>query len=147
MKFEGITAINAPREKVWTALIDPYLVSQCAPGLQSMEVIDPNKLFKASVSVGFGAVKVNFDANVEFVELREPDFAQMRAHGKAPGSGVDVRAEMRLSDGQAGVTELGWTADVVVVGTIASMASRLMGGITQKLTNQFFDCIKAKIEA
>jgi len=42
---------------------------------------------------------------------------------------------------------LKWTADIVVVGKIASVASRMMGSITKKLTNQFFECVKAQIEA
>ncbi len=42
---------------------------------------------------------------------------------------------------------LNWQADVIVVGSIASLASRLLGSVTQKLTNAFFNCVKAKIEA
>ncbi len=147
MKLNGVTTINAPRDKVFASLTDPQLVSQCAPGLQSMEILEPDKRFKVVVAVGFGAVKVTFDAEVEFVQLNPPDFAQMKAHGKAPGSGVDVTADMRLSDDHGAGTALDWSADVNIVGTIASMASRLMGGITQKMTGQFFDCIKGKIEA
>jgi len=146
VKFDGTIQINAPREKVWASLTDPNLVSQCAPGLQSMQIITPDKEFKVVASVGFGAVKMTFDANVEFVELDAPNYARLKAHGKAPGSGVDVTSDMRLSDGQPGTTELQWTADVAIVGTIAGLASRLMGPMTKQMSAQFFDCIKAKIE-
>ena len=146
MKFDGTVQINAPREKVWAGLTDPNLVSQCAPGLQSMEIIVPDKEFKVVASVGFGAVKVTFDANVEWVELDPPNYARVKAHGKAPGSGVDVTSDMRLSDGPPGTTELQWTADVVLVGSIAGLASRLMGPMTKQMSGQFFNCIKAKIE-
>jgi carbon monoxide dehydrogenase subunit G len=33
------------------------------------------------------------------------------------------------------------------MGTIASLASRMMGGVTQKLSAEFFACAKQKIEA
>ena len=31
-----------------------------------------------------------------------------------------------------------------IVGSIASLASRLMGGITKKLSGAFFDCLQGK---
>ncbi len=54
---------------------------------------------------------------------------------------------MVLSDGPDGSTEMKWAADVVVMGTIASLAARMMGTVTKKLTSEFFECMKKKIEA
>lgn len=146
MNFEGNVTINASQDKVWANLIDPNFVSQCAPGLVSMEILEPDKLFKVVAGIGLGSVKVTFDTQVAFLELIKPDYARMKAHGMAPGSAVDVTADMRLSSSSANVTELAWTADVVIVGSIANLASRLMGGITKKLSAAFFDCVKEKIE-
>jgi carbon monoxide dehydrogenase subunit G len=147
MQFNGVVNIQAPQEKVWESLIDPQFVSQCAPGLQSVEVIEPGKQFKAVASVGFGSVRVTFHNDVEFVELDPPNYAKMKAHGKAPGSGVEITSEMSLSSAEDGTTELSWAADIVVVGTIAGLASRIIGSMTRSLTKAFFDCIKGKIEA
>ena len=146
VKIEGTVTVEAGLDKVWAAVIDPNLVSQCAPGLKSMEIIEPDKLFKVVAGIGFGAVMVTFDVDVEWLELREPAFASMKAHGTAPGSAADVTAEMRLSKVEELKTQLDWSADVNIVGTIASLASRLMGGITKKLSAAFFDCLKEKIE-
>jgi carbon monoxide dehydrogenase subunit G len=147
MRLEGTTHIQAPRDKVWAFLIDPAQVCDCAPGLQSLDVIEPDKKFRAVASVGFGSVKATFNTDVEFVEMEAPNRAKLKAHGKAPGSAVDALAEMKLSDAADGTTDMKWTADVTVVGTIASLASRLMGSVTQKLTNEFFNCVKKRIEA
>ena len=66
-------------------------------------------------------------------DLQAPNRARMKIHGKAPGSVVDGGSEMVLSDGQKpGETVLDWSADVTVIGTIASLAARLMGPVTQK---------------
>lgn len=146
MHFDGTVSINAPRQKVWEYLTDPNSVSECAPGLKSVEVIEPDKKFRAVAGVGFGSVKVTFEVDVEWVELDPPNHARMKAHGKAPGSGVDITSVMNLSNGSEGATELQWSADIVVVGTIASLASRLMGSMTRKLTGEFFNCVKGKIE-
>lgn len=146
MRFEGTVTINADREKVFNHLIDPEFVSQCAPGLQSVEVVEPGKLFKVVASIGLGSVKATFTTDVAFDELEVPEFARLKAHGKTPGSAVDVTSEMHLADNGSTATDLHWTADVVVVGTIANLASRLLGGVTKKLSGEFFNCVKSKIE-
>ncbi len=146
MVVEGAVSIEAPREKVWGFLTSPEIVSQCAPGVQSVEVVVPDKQFKAITTVGFGSAKVTFEADVEWLELYTQRYAKMKAHGKTPGSGVDVISEMRLTS-KDGTTELNWKADIVVVGQLASTAARLMSGVTRNLTTSFFDCVKGKIEA
>jgi uncharacterized protein len=147
MQLSGSTTINSPRAKVWAFLTNPDFVSKCAPGLESMEVIEENKKFKAVGSVGLGNIKVRFTGDIEFIEMDEPNRAVMKGRGSAPGSAVEGTAEMKLRDGDNGATIMDWSADVNVLGTIASLASRMMGSVTQKLSGQFFDCVKKQIEA
>ncbi len=147
MRFEGRLSIQAPREKVWQFLTDPDKVCGCAPGLESLEIVEPGKKFRATTSVGFGVVKVRFVNDVEWVEMDPPKKASMKAHGTAPGSGVDAATSMTLTEGTDGATDLAWTADVNVVGTVASLAARLMGSVTQKLTGAFFEKVRDSIES
>jgi len=144
--FEGTVNINAPRSEVWEFLTDPYKVSQCMPGVESVEVVDGERKFRATITIGFGSVKARFTGDAEFVEMEEPNWATLKAHGNAPGSAMDVMSLMMLSDGEDGTIDLKWSADITVLGTLASLASRLMGSITKKLSNDFFNCFKKKIE-
>jgi carbon monoxide dehydrogenase subunit G len=146
MHLSGTTTINAPRPTVWTFLTDVQAVAQCAPGVESVEIIEPNKKFRATASVGFGSVKVKFSGDGEWVVMDEPNRAVVKGHGKAPGSAADVTAEMILSDTSDGGTEMKWTAEVNIMGSIASIASRMMGTVAQKLTGEFFNNLKQKVE-
>lgn len=146
MKFDGTVEIAAERQRVWDFLTDAEKVSTCAPGLESMKVLEPDQRFEATAAIGFGSVKVRFVTEVEWVELDPPNLAKMKAHGNAPGSAVDVLAQMELMDGADGSTRMDWTADVTVSGTITSLASRLMGSVTKKVTQNFFDCVKGELE-
>jgi len=145
MQFEGTLNINAPREKVWDYLTSPDFVSQCAPGLRSVEILIPDQQFKAIAEVGFGSAKVTFEATIEWLEMHIHRFAKMKAHAKTPGSNVDVISEMRLTSHE-GSTNLDWKADVNIVGQLVSTAARLMPSVTRNLTAAFFDCVKGKIE-
>ena len=146
MHFEGKVNIKQSRSEVWAFLTDAEAVSQCMPGLESIEIITPNKKFRALGALGLGTVKVKMDTDVEWVELDAPNRATMRMNGTAPGSAIDVASEIRLADGADGSTDMEWSADVKVLGTIASLAARLMKPVTQKLTGQFFTCVKKKLE-
>src|SRR5574339_495264 len=147
MRLKGDVTINAPRKKVWDFMTDPEQIGQCAPGVEKIEVIEPMKKYRGTVSVGFGSVKARFTGEVDILELDEPNRAKLKAHGSTTGSVADAISEMTLSDGPDGSTLVHWTADVNVAGQLASLASRLMLPVSQKLAAQFYDQVKKKIEA
>ena len=146
MLIKGEVTIRAPRKKVWDFLTDPDQIGQCAPGVEKIEMIEPLKRYRGIVSVGLGAVKARFSGEVEIIELEEPNYAKLKAHGSASGSVADAVSEMRLSDGPDGSTVLNWTADVTVSGQLASLASRLMVPVSQKLAQVFYEQVRKKIE-
>jgi carbon monoxide dehydrogenase subunit G len=146
MKLQGEVDIQASCEDVWDFLVDFERMKECIPGLQSYEVIEPGKKFLLTAGVGLGTVNVKFDADIEWTDLERPHHAAMRGHGTAPGSAGDATAEVVLSDNEDGTAHLDWSADVNVSGTIASLASRLMGGVSKRLTAAFFACVKEHVE-
>jgi uncharacterized protein len=147
MRLQGTTLIKATREAVWDYVTDGEKVAGCAPGVEKVEIVEPRRKFKAVLSVGFGTVKAKFNADVEFTELDAPNRAVFKGRGISSAGVGDATAEMVLADAADGQVELKWTADVNIGGTLATLAARLMGPVTQKLSTQFFVCMKAKIEA
>ncbi len=147
MLFEGTIFINASKERIWNYLTDASFVAECAPGVKEMIVIVPDEKYQAVATVGFGPVVAEFRADVEYLERIPLERAKIKGHGDTPGSAVDAVTEMILTDGPDNSTELKWTADITIVGSIANVATRLMGPVTKILTGRFFDCVKGKIEA
>jgi carbon monoxide dehydrogenase subunit G len=145
MKFQGTVNIDAPRERVFEFLTDPHQITQCAPDVKSLDVIDPDH-FKVVVRAGVGFVKATFAMDVNWLERNSPESAVAKARGNAPGSAVDMTASMQLVEDGKG-TRLDWQADVTVAGTIASVGARLMQGAANSITGQVFACVKKKLEA
>ncbi|HET7144512.1 MAG TPA: carbon monoxide dehydrogenase subunit G, partial [Anaerolineales bacterium] len=139
MQLKGNVTIHAPRKKVWDFLTDPNQIGQCLPGVEKIETIEPLKKYRGVVSVGLGSVKARFSGDVEILELDEPNRAKLKAHGTATGSAADALSEMSLSDGPDGATIVNWTADINVSGQLASLVSRLMVPVSQKLAGVFYD--------
>lgn len=146
MLIKGDVIINAPRKKVWDFMIDPEQICQCAPGVEKIEVIESLKRYHGIISVGFGAIKTRFSGEVEIFELDEPNYAKLKAHGSATNSVADAVSEMHLDDGPDGSTLVHWIAEVTVAGQLASLAARLMIPVSQKLSNQFYDEVRKRIE-
>lgn len=146
MQLKGNVVINAPRKKVWDFLTDPNQLGQCVPGVEKIEEIEKLKKYRGVVSVGLGSVKARFSGDVDILELDEPNRAKLKAHGTATGSAADAVSEMTLSDGPGNSTLVNWSADVNVSGQLASLVSRLMVPVSQKLAGVFYDEVKKRIE-
>lgn len=146
MLLKGDVIIHAPRKKVWDFLTDPNQIGQCVPGVEKIETIEPLKKYRGVVSVGLGSVKARFTGDVDVLELDEPNHAKLKAHGTATGSAADAISKMSLSDGPDNSTLLQWTADINVSGQLASLVSRLMVPVSQKLAGVFYEEVRRRIE-
>ena len=144
LEFSGAPIITASRQEVWARLLDPNFVAASAPGVESVETVDPTH-FKVISGLGVGAVKLKFKLDVELFDVLEGQALKMRARGKAPGSAVDVVSGLRLEDAGGGNTRLNWSATSDVSGTVASVGARLLEGTARKLTEQFWTDFAARV--
>jgi uncharacterized protein len=145
MDFSGEETINAPRQDVWNFLVDPHKSTECAPGLQSIEVIDDSH-FKATVRAGVGMIRGNFNFDVKWSEMTEPSHAEMVANGSAAGSAVQMNSTLDLEDAGEGATLMKWSANVRVSGKLAGVGGRLMNPVADRMTKDIFGCIRSKLE-
>jgi len=137
LAFTGSPEIAAPVAQVWDRLMDAEFVASCAPGVESVEALDPTH-FKVRAALGVGSVKLRFDLQVELSDLHPPKRARMSVRGKAPGSAMHAQTAVELEPLEADRTRLTWTAAADVHGTIASVGARLLKGTAKKLTEQFW---------
>ena len=61
MKIEGTQKIDAPRDRIFAALVDPAILQKCIPGCEQMEKTGDNQ-YKAKLTAGVGPVKGVFTA-------------------------------------------------------------------------------------
>lgn len=146
MHFQDSQAINANLADVWAFVMDPDKVGGCAPGVESVVVVDDTH-FRVHATVGIGVIKARFAVEVDVFDIREPVTASMRARGHAPGSAVEVVATMNLRREEQSVTVMDWQSEVNLSGKLASVGARLIEGTAQKLIGQGFACMKAQLES
>lgn len=137
LEFSGSPEIAAPRERVWQRLLDPHFVAHSAPGVESVEVIDPTH-FKVAASFGAGSIRIRFPMEVEILDIVPGRSATMRVRGKAPSSTVDVVSSIEIQDAVPNTVRLNWSATSEFSGTVAGIGARLMEGAARRLTERFW---------
>jgi len=137
LEFSGSPEIAAARERVWLRLMDPHFVAKSAPGVESVEIIDPTH-FKVVSGFGVGSIKIGFTMDVQLLDLVPRRSARMRVRGKAPGLAVDVLSSIEIQDAGPDRVRLNWSATSDISGAVAGVGARLMEGAARKLTEQFW---------
>jgi carbon monoxide dehydrogenase subunit G len=146
MQFSGTQTISVPIEKVWTYLADMDKVAACGPGFQSLEALGPEH-WKALVAVRIGLIKAKFTMDMRRTVLQKPDLIIVKVKGKAPGSAMEIEGRMHLTVVDKAQTSMDWVAQVAVSGIIASIGTPLMNNTAERLTRQFFTCLKSHLQA
>ncbi|MDG6996932.1 MAG: carbon monoxide dehydrogenase subunit G [Nitrososphaerota archaeon] len=145
MRFEGTFNVKAPKEKVFSMMLDPNQISQCMPDLQKLEVKSPDD-FTATVKAGVSFIKGDFTLHFTTVEKTPSTHAKLAARGNGIGSTVDMEMVTDLEDAQGGGTTMKWAADAKIGGRIASVGQRLLSGQAEKIIKNLFDCLQGKLE-
>ncbi len=146
MKLNGHVVIGAPRPAVWAMVIDPGGIAGCLPGAPAIESLGAGR-FRATATVKLGFLRAGVVVDVELADLHEPADATLRAHGRAPGSTVDVTAEIRLDDGPEDSTLVAWSADVAVGGLLSGVGAAQVEETVSRMAGEMLDCVRARLEA
>jgi len=136
MKIEGTHDIPVPRDRVWSAFLDPAVLATAIPGCEKLESVGTDE-YKAVMKVGVGPVKGTFDGKVRLFDQEPPQRYRMAIEGSGTPGFVRGEALMELSDVDGG-TRVKYDADVQVGGLIASVGQRLLGGVSRMMLDQFF---------
>ena len=146
MEFTGTQTVTAPIEKVWEFLYDVNNVASCAPGFQSLQETGHER-WQAVVSAAVGPMKAKFTIDLTRSEMQEPERMVVKGRANAPGTTVEVSGDMRLTALTPDSTRMDWRASVELGGALANVGAPIVRGTIEKLTTQFFECLKKSIQA
>jgi uncharacterized protein len=146
MELSGHRIIDAPRQRVWDALLDPDVLKECVPGCTQMEG-SPEEGFQATVVQKVGPVKATFKGEVRLEDRVEPESLKLAGEGKGGAAGfAKGGASCRLSDEDDGKTRLDYDVEAKVGGKMAQLGSRIIDGFAKKMADQFFENFKDQVE-
>jgi carbon monoxide dehydrogenase subunit G len=145
MKIEGTYKIEASRQVIFAALVDPAVLQECIPGCEQMEKTGENQ-YNAKLTAGIGPVKGVFTATVSLQEIVPPEHYKIVVEGKGQPGFVKGSGELNLKD-EGGATEIQYTGEVNVGGLIASVGQRMIQATANLLTGRFFKALESEVKA
>lgn len=145
MKLEGSHRIDAPREVVWEALLDPDVIAETLPGCENLERIGDHE-YRAPIRIGVGPVEGKFDGRFALSNLNRPESYHLDMNGKGPTGFMEGEGDIRLEeDGEGTILHYEMTAQVG--GRVASVGQRLVKSTANMVTRKGLERLDRQIEA
>jgi carbon monoxide dehydrogenase subunit G len=144
MKIHGTHQIQAARDRVFAALIDPQILQRCIPGCESLDQTADNT-YVATMKAGVGAVKGTFKGNVRLEEIQSPSHYRMIVDGKGGPGFVKGTGVFDLAENSVGVTAIAYTGEMQVGGVIAGVGQRMIEAAAKMLAGKFFSELEKQI--
>jgi carbon monoxide dehydrogenase subunit G len=142
MDLTGELVLAAPREKVWQALNDPAMLSQCIPGCEEINRISDTET-RARVLVKMGPVRARFVGKILMTDVVEAESCKLVFEGSGGAAGF-ARGDsvVRLSDEGAG-TRLVYSTSASVGGKLGQIGGRMIDASARQMADRFFSNLQA----
>ncbi len=137
LKISGNFTIKAPRQRVWEVLNDVESLKSIIPGAQSLTETAPDE-YSASMIVGVGPVKGNFQGKVAIKDRDEPRYYRLLVEGKARQGWMKGDGSVELTESTPETTEVDVQGDFQVGGLIARVGQRMLSGVSNQMMQSFF---------
>ncbi len=145
MRVQGSYTFDTDVQTVWDAMQSPSVLSGCIPGCESFEPAGEDR-YLAQMRVKVSAITGLYKGEVRIENSDYLNSYTMVVEGSGRGGSVRGSGDLTFSQSD-GKTNLHVAGDVQVTGIIARVGQRLLGGASRMMMNQFFHCLKTKIES
>jgi carbon monoxide dehydrogenase subunit G len=144
MKVEGSYSFKAGRERVWEMLQNPDVLVTCIPGCDGFTDLGEDS-YDIQIKAKVGPITGAYTGRLSVSEKSPPDSYKLLVEGGGAMGTARGEAVLRLSESD-GETTVEVEADAQVTGMVARVGQRFMGSASKMLMNQFFECMKSRIE-
>ena len=143
MKIQGTHTFDAPRERVWRALLDPAVLARTLPGCEKLERVGENN-YLGVLNVQVGPVKGQFQGTLVLTDVRPLEGYHMKLDGKGPAGFMNGEGDLRLSDAGSS-TMLTYDIDSQVGGRVAAVGQRLLESSSKSIARQGLEGLAREI--
>ncbi len=144
MTSEETFIVDAPPDRVWEFLTDPYQVATCLPGAAITEQVDDHT-FLGTIKVKVGPITAGYNGQVTFERLdRERWEADLVGKGRDAKGGAEMRMRSRLVPKNGG-TEVHVTTEVKISGLLAQMGRGMIPTVASQMFKRFAAAVQEKL--
>ena len=144
MIVQGKYPIAASTQDVWNQLMDPEVLERITPGISNLSQISDDT-YKAISNIKIGPVNGTFEGQLEIKDKVENTTATIVLDQKSKIGNVSAEIKLQLNSGEK-TTEIDYRGEAKLTGKLAMMGQRIIGGVINSLSKQFFKSLSNEIE-
>ena len=146
MHLDGSHILHAPVKVVWNMLQDPEILARITPGIKTLEA-EGEDLYKAISEVKLGPVSGSFKGKLEVVDKVAPERFTLKIKQNSKIGNVAAEGTIILKPAESNKTEVVFSGDAKLSGTLARTGQRVLSGVARTMTQQFFQAMDEEIAA
>jgi len=144
MNLSGKETFPATPAEIWAILMDTDKLAAITPGLSRLEATAEDQ-YIAFAEVKIGPVKGVFKGEMAIIDKVEPQSFTLQVNQKSKIGNVNADVAISLAPTDAAHTELSFEGKAKMSGLLARTGARVMTGVSNTLTKQFFSGLAAEL--
>ena len=137
MELKGSRIIETDPVTLWNMLMDIQILPKIIPGISKLENTGENT-YKSVLEVKFGPVSGEFTGDMQMEDIRHQRSFTLKAQQHNKIGTVDSLMKIELIPIAGNKTEVAFGGEVTISGLMTMMGQKVLGGVTDMLTKQFF---------
>ena len=137
MELKGSHIIEATPETLWKMLMDTELLSKIIPGISKLEKTGPTS-YKSILEIKAGPISTSFTGDAQMEDIIEPTKFTLKMQQSNKMGNANSIMKIDLKPVNAMETEVVFDGEVKITGLLGSMGEKVLGGVANMLTKQFF---------
>ncbi|GAA4395440.1 hypothetical protein GCM10023187_02300 [Nibrella viscosa] len=146
MQLTGKQVLNAPPAKVWAMLMDTDTLAKIIPGITSLERVGDNA-FVSKLQIKLGPVNGSFSGNLQLEDITEHKNFTLKVQQNSKIGNTNAAVKVDLTPVDDNQTEVAFDGDAKLTGILAGMGQRVIGGVANTLTKQFFSNLEKELDS
>ncbi|MEO0734115.1 MAG: carbon monoxide dehydrogenase subunit G [Bacteroidota bacterium] len=144
MQLTGQEEFAAARTAIWQILMDTDKLTRITPGLSHLQETGPDE-YVATAEVKIGPVKGAFKGAMSITDKEEGEAFTLNILQKSKVGNVDAAVRIELAEVNPEKTALSFAGKAKMSGLLARTGARVMTGVANSLSKQFFAGLREEL--
>ena len=137
MELKGKRTIETDTVTLWNMLMDIEILPKIVPGISKLDKTGENT-YRSVLEVKFGPVSGEFTGDMQMEDIRHQRSFTLKAQQHNKIGTVNSVMKIELMPIHGNKTEVAFGGEVTISGLMTMMGQKVLGGVTDMLTKQFF---------
>jgi carbon monoxide dehydrogenase subunit G len=144
MQLSGKNLVNASPSRVWDILMNTDTLARVVPGISKLEKTGENT-YKTLLEIKMGPVNSSFTGDLQMEDIVDQKSYTLKVQQNSKIGNANAVIRISLASSDENKTEVGFDGDVKLSGMLAALGQRLVGGVSDTLTKQFFSNLEREV--